>query len=94
MPSVVHVSDPIREIPRLSRAEFPADFRWGCSTSSFQIEGGAHEGGRGESIWDRFCDTPGRIRDGSNGEVACDHFHRWPQDLDLARSLGVNAYRF
>ena len=94
MPSVVHVSEPIREIPRLSRAEFPADFRWGCSTSSFQIEGGGHEGGRGESIWDRFCDTPGRIRDGSNGEVACDHFHRWPQDLDLARSLGVNAYRF
>lgn len=78
----------------MKRSDFPSDFRWGCSTSSYQIEGGAHEDGRGESIWDRFCATPGRIRDGSNGNVACDHFHRWPQDLDLARSLGVNAYRF
>jgi beta-glucosidase len=76
------------------RQDFPTDFRWGVSTSSFQIEGGGREGGRGESIWDAFCSQPGRIRDGSSGEVACDHYHRWPQDLDMAKRLGVNAYRF
>ena len=81
-------------LPAISRSEFPADFRWGCSTSSYQIEGAAFEDGRGESIWDRFCATPGHIRDGSSGAVACDHYHRWPEDLDLAQSLGVNAYRF
>lgn len=76
------------------RRDFPADFRWGVSTSSFQIEGAGREDGRGESIWDRFCSEPGRIRDGSNGLVACDHYHLWPQDLDMAKALGVNAYRF
>jgi beta-glucosidase len=78
----------------LSRSDFGDDFRWGCSTSAFQIEGGASEGGRVPSIWDTFCDQPGKIRDGSNGKVACDHFHLWPQDLDLGQSLGLNAYRF
>lgn len=78
----------------LRRSDFPADFRWGVSTSSFQIEGAGREDGRGESIWDRFCSEPGRIRDGSNGLVACDHYHLWPQDLDMAKALGVNAYRF
>jgi len=78
----------------ISRTDFPPGFRWGCSTSSYQIEGGADADGRGESIWDRFCGTPGRIRDGSSGAVACDHYHRWPGDLDLACDLGVNAYRF
>ena len=77
-----------------TRHDFPADFRWGVSTSSFQIEGAGREDGKGESIWDRFCSQPGRIRDGSDGQVACDHYHRWPEDLDLATSLGVNAYRF
>ncbi|NCT84319.1 MAG: beta-glucosidase [Comamonadaceae bacterium] len=77
-----------------TRQDFPADFRWGVSTSSFQIEGAGREDGKGESIWDRFCSEPGRIRDGSNALVACDHYHRWPQDLDLAKQLGVNAYRF
>ncbi|WP_310388614.1 GH1 family beta-glucosidase [Roseateles sp.] len=80
--------------PLIQRSDFPADFRWGCSTSSYQIEGAINEDGRGESIWDRFCSQPGRIRDASSGAVACDHYHRWPEDLDLARSLGVNAYRF
>ncbi|RQO61831.1 beta-glucosidase [Paucibacter sp. KBW04] len=81
-------------LPALRRDEFASDFRWGCSTSSYQIEGATGEDGRGESIWDRFCAQPGRIRDCSSGAVACDHYHRWPQDLDLAQSLGVNAYRF
>jgi beta-glucosidase len=78
----------------IQRSDFPTDFRWGCSTSSYQIEGAVLEDGRGESIWDRFCGETGRIRDASSGAVACDHYHRWPEDLDLARSLGVNAYRF
>lgn len=84
----------IEELPLFRRSDFPSDFRWGCSTSSYQIEGGIHEDGRGESIWDRFCATAGHIRDASSGAVACDHYHRWPQDLDLAQSLGTNAYRF
>ena len=84
-----------QELPRTPRrAEFPPDFRWGCATSAYQIEGGVGVGGRGESIWDRFCATPGRIRDGSSGAIACDHYARWPQDLDLAHGLGLNAYRF
>ncbi len=78
----------------LSRTDFGDDFRWGCSTSAFQIEGGASAGGRVPSIWDTFCDKPGAIRDGSNGSEACDHFHLWPQDMALAQSLGLNAYRF
>ncbi|MDE2372094.1 MAG: beta-glucosidase [Burkholderiales bacterium] len=85
-------ADTARPTPR--RSDFPRDFRWGCSTSSYQIEGAAQEDGRGESIWDRYCATPGRIRDGSSGAVACDHYHRWSGDLDLARALGVGAYRF
>lgn len=73
---------------------FPPDFVWGVATSSFQIEGAAHEDGKGESIWDRFCRVPGAIADASNGDVACDHYHRLDSDLDLIASLGVNAYRF
>jgi beta-glucosidase len=81
-------------VPVLTRNAFPVDFRWGCSTSAYQIEGAATEDGRGESIWDRFCDMAGTIRDGSSGAVACNHYHRWPQDLDLGAALGLNAYRF
>jgi beta-glucosidase len=82
------------EPPAPRRADFAADFLWGCATSSYQIEGAADAGGRVESIWDRFCATPGKIRDGASGAVACDHYHRWPQDLDIGRDLGLNAYRF
>jgi beta-glucosidase len=80
--------------PAPRRGEFAADFLWGCATSSYQIEGAAAVDGRVESIWDRFAATPGRIRDGSSGAVACDHYHRWPQDLDIGRAMGLNAYRF
>jgi beta-glucosidase len=73
---------------------FPSDFVWGVATSSFQIEGGAVEDGKGESIWDRFCRIPGAIADGSDGDIACDHYHRWREDLDLIAALGVDAYRF
>ncbi len=75
-------------------SHFPPDFVWGVATSSFQIEGAANEDGKGESIWDAFCKQPGVIADASNGDVACDHFHRLDSDLDLIASLGVNAYRF
>lgn len=73
---------------------FPADFDWGVATSAYQIEGAAFADGKGESVWDRFCRVPGAIADGSNGEVACDHYHRLDEDLDLIASLGVDAYRF
>ncbi|TWI61532.1 beta-glucosidase [Pseudoduganella lurida] len=78
----------------LTRGDFPARFAWGTSTSSYQIEGARRADGRVDSIWDVFTGQPGRIRDGSSGAVACDHYHRWPQDLDIARDLGTNAYRF
>jgi len=70
------------------------DFIWGTATSSYQIEGAIREGGRGESIWDTFCREPGRIRDGSDGTVACDHYHRFHEDVELIAGLGCNGYRF
>jgi beta-glucosidase len=85
---------PDTTLPAVARSDFSAEFLWGCSTSSYQIEGAVNEDERGVSIWDRFCEQPGTIRDGSSGAVACDHYHRWPEDLALAQSLGVNAYRF
>lgn len=72
---------------------FPGDFRWGLATAAYQIEGGATEGGRGPSIWDTFAHTPGLVKNGDTGDVACDHFHRWPSDLDLLVELGVRDYR-
>ena len=80
--------------PAIKRSDFARDFLWGCATSSYQIEGAAHADGRVESIWDRFCATPGKVRGGATGEVACDHYHRWPEDFDIARGMGMKAYRF
>ncbi len=73
---------------------FPPDFRWGTATSSYQIEGAVDADGRGESIWDRFSSVPGNIDGDATGEVACDHYHRYEQDLDLLAELGVDTYRF
>lgn len=73
---------------------FPDSFAWGVATSSYQIEGAVTEDGRGESIWDRFTYTPGTVADGSTGDVACDHYHRYADDVRLMQQLGVNAYRF
>lgn len=78
----------------MSRYTFGPDFVWGTATASYQIEGAAHEDGRGPSIWDTFSHTPGKTLNGDTGDVACDHYHRWSADLDLLNELGVGAYRF
>ncbi|EIV8615493.1 beta-glucosidase [Vibrio vulnificus] len=70
-----------------------ADFLFGVATSSYQIEGGAQLGGRTPSIWDTFCNQPGAVDNMDNGDVACDHFHLWQQDIELIQGLGVDAYR-
>lgn len=73
---------------------FPTDFAWGAATASYQIEGAIHEDGRGESIWDRFSATPGKVYHGHTGAVACDHYHRYRDDVRLMSDLGLRAYRF
>ncbi|GAA4087421.1 GH1 family beta-glucosidase [Actinomadura miaoliensis] len=72
----------------------PDGFQWGVATSAYQIEGAVGEDGRGPSTWDAFCREPGRVRDGHTGDVACDHYRRWPEDVRLLAGLGVDAYRF
>jgi beta-glucosidase len=74
--------------------DLPRDFTWGVSTSSYQIEGAVQEDGRGESIWDVYCRTPGNIANGDTGAIACDHYHRYKDDVRLIRKLGAGAYRF
>ena len=69
-------------------------FKWGVSTSSYQIEGAAREDGRGPSIWDTFSRIPGAVANGDNGDTACDHYHRFEEDLDLIKWLGAGAYHF
>ncbi len=73
---------------------FPKDFVWGTATASYQIEGAALQEGRGECIWTRFSHTPHKVKHGHTGDVACDHYHRYPEDVALMQSLGVHAYRF
>jgi beta-glucosidase len=72
---------------------FPDDFVWGSATASYQIEGAANEDGKGKSIWDTFAHTPGKIEDGKTGDVAVDHYHRYSEDIDLMRHLGLKHYR-
>ena len=79
---------------RGSRGAFPTDFRWGFAASAYQIEGAATEDGRGRSVWDTFARVPGAIADGQTGDVACDHYHRFPEDVALMADLGAKAYRF
>lgn len=73
---------------------FPGDFLWGVATASYQIEGSTKADGRRPSIWDAFSKMPGRVYQGHNGDVACDHYNRWEEDLDLIKEMGVEAYRF
>ncbi|AFC30389.1 BglA [Paenibacillus mucilaginosus 3016] len=74
--------------------QFPPDFRWGVATAAYQIEGATQEDGRGLSIWDTFARTPGKVLNGDNGDVACDSYHRWTEDIALMKQLGVTMYRF
>lgn len=90
--SVTDPSSPAVPSPDLSA--LPRDFAWGVATSAYQIEGAVDEDGRAPSIWDTFARTPGAIDGGDTGDVACDHYHRWPEDIALMRELGVDSYRF
>jgi beta-glucosidase len=78
----------------VSKHLFPDGFTWGTATSSQQIEGAVDVDGRGKSIWDHFAGIPGKIKDGSNADLACDHYHRWPEDIEQLKWLGLDAYRF
>ena len=73
--------------------EFPKSFLWGAAASSYQIEGAVAEDGRSESIWDRFSHTPGAIAGNDNGDIACDHYHRWREDIAIMQEIGIKAYR-
>ena len=75
-------------------ASLPPSFRWGVATSAYQIEGAVHEDGRTASIWDTFCRVPGAVANSETGDVACDHYHRMPQDVGLIQGLGIDTYRF
>src|SRR5260370_36492580 len=74
--------------------QFPNGFLWGVATSADQIEGAANEDGKGKSIWDTYAHTPGNIKDGSTGDVANDHYHRYQDDVKLMKGLGARGYRF
>lgn len=73
---------------------FRNDFVWGAATSAYQIEGGAYEDGKGLNIFDTFCSIPGRILNNDTGNTACDHYHRWKEDIALMKRIGIKAYRF
>ena len=79
---------------RPRRRPFPRDFVWGAATAAYQIEGASSEDGRGPSVWDDFCATPGKVWEGHSGKIACDHYHRHREDVRLMKELGLHAYRF
>jgi beta-glucosidase len=78
----------------MNTLHFPSNFLWGAATAAYQIEGAWNAEGKGESIWDRFSHTPGKITHADTGDVACDHYHRYAEDIALMRQLGLKAYRF
>jgi len=80
--------------PRLGRSNFPKGFKFGAATSAYQVEGAAREGGRGPSIWDRFSHIQGKIADGNNGDIAVDQYHRYKEDVQLLKYMGMDIYRF
>jgi beta-glucosidase len=77
-----------------SEIRFPKNFYWGTATAAYQIEGAWNEDGKGESVWDRFVHTPGKIRNSDTGDIACDSYHRWREDIALIRAMNLNSYRF
>jgi beta-glucosidase len=78
----------------MRKLNFPAGFIWGAATASYQIEGAWDEDGKGESIWDVAVHTPGKIKNGDTGDIACDHYHLYEEDIALMKQLGIKAYRF
>ena len=78
----------------MEQKKFPQGFAWGVATASYQIEGAWDEDGRGETIWDRYCSIPGNVLNGDDGKIACDHYHRYKEDVRLMKKMGVKAYRF
>jgi beta-glucosidase len=89
----MNTSDPTPS-PSAPSLDLPPDFIWGASTSSYQIEGAANEDGRAPSVWDTHCRLKGRVTNEDTGDTACDHYHRYPEDIRLMRDLGLDAYRF
>ena len=73
---------------------FPEGFAWGAATAAYQVEGAAFEDGKGLSVWDMMCRREGAVYQGHTGEVACDHYHRYREDVALMKELGLRAYRF
>ncbi len=90
--SIVHSHEPVR-MPSATRS-FPAGFLFGAATAAFQVEGATREDGRRDSIWDAFCRVPGAVIRAENGDVACDHYHRYRDDVALMKSMGLQTYRF
>jgi beta-glucosidase len=88
------VAPPREDAEVAKRRKLPPDFVWGVSTSSYQIEGATNIDGRGPSIWDTYCKVPRHIVNGDTGDIACDHYHRYAEDIDLMRKFRVHAYRF
>ncbi len=84
----------IEQEAAIARADFPTNFVWGAATAAYQIEGAVNADGRKPSIWDTFTHTPGKIFNNQNGDIACDHYHRYREDVALMRELGLNGYRF
>ena len=78
----------------MSSYEFPKDFVFGAATAAYQIEGAVEQDGRAPSVWDSFSHSPGKIKPGHNGDVACDHYNRYREDVGIMDSLGLDAYRF
>ncbi len=92
--SAVRSASSAKQFDNNTEIAFPRNFFWGAATASYQIEGAWNQDGKGESIWDRFAHTPGKIKNSDNGDVACDSYHRWREDIALLRAMNVNSYRF
>ena len=74
--------------------QFPKNFLWGAASAAYQVEGAYQEDGKGRNIWDAYCQTPGHIAHGENGNVACDQYHRYKEDIALMKEMGIRYYRF
>jgi beta-glucosidase len=92
VPSTAHAASLKFDLP--TEFAFPRNFFWGTATAAYQIEGAWNEAGKGESVWDHFAHTPGKIKNGDTGDVACDSYHRWREDIALTQAMNLNSYRF